>query len=134
MKGLRARDLLRLRRINQNQHMEVAVAHVADNWGNKPTCVRIPSGLRQTFSQPRYWHANVRDHRARARTQAHSGIQRIVASVPETAALFRRLRPFETATVMIGGDDLRRFRVFGDARVRSVAFGEQRWRLAIAEL
>ena len=78
----------------------------------------------QAFGKPRHRHTDVGDHGAGARPQAQAGVERVIAGMPEPAALLGRLRPFETAPTVIGCDRLRRFGLFGNARFRAMEFEE----------
>ena len=67
--------------------MEIAVADMADDWGHETTRIRILSRFRQAFGKPRHRHADVGDHGAGAGPQAQAGVERVIAGMPEPAAL-----------------------------------------------
>ncbi len=108
LERLGAVDLLRFGGIDQDQHVEIAVADMADDRSGEAVLVGIAAGVGQAFGEPRDRHADIGDHGARAGPQTKTGIERVVAGMPEPAAVFRRLGPFEAAAAMLCGDRLRR--------------------------
>lgn len=86
--------------------MKIAIADMAYNWRCKAVFVRIATRIRQAFGEPRDRDADICDDGARAGPQAETRIERVIAGMPEPAAVFRRLGPFKAAAAKFGGNRL----------------------------
>ena len=73
--------------------MEIAIADMAYDRGHETARICILSRFGQALCKPRHRHTDVGDHGAGARSQAQAGVERVIAGMPEPAALLGGLRP-----------------------------------------
>jgi hypothetical protein len=65
LRRLRILDFVGPDRIDQDQHVEIAVADMAGDGGSEPVRVGIGPRFGQAFGEPRDRHADIGDHGAR---------------------------------------------------------------------
>ena len=133
------RHLRRVRRVDQDDEVKIAVADVAE---------QRRSDMRRLRDVAR-WSAAMHSARREIGThtsvasRAQPGLQLqareigVVARLPQAAAVFRPGCPFEVRAAELGGNGLHGLRLLVDRRWRAVKFEKQRRRFAtrgLAEL
>ena len=111
--------------IDQHLHVEVAVAHVADDGVDQTMRLAIGLGGEDAFGQARNGHAAVGGNGAAAGAHLQQGEIRVVARGPQARALFGAAGPFEIAGAVFRRDGLHQLRLLGHAGRRAVEFKQQ---------
>ncbi len=114
-------------RIEGDQHVEVAVADVAHDHADQTALGHLVLGGGDAICQARDRHAGVGRERLFARHIVHARPVRIVARLPELAAVFGAIGEPIVAATEVGGDRLHLLDLLGDVGVGAVELHEQRW-------
>ena len=123
-KILGALDLVGVVEIDQQQHMEIAVADMADHRREKPLSAASRWVSRDAFGEPRDRHADVGRQRLRARPQTARRPIGVVPRLPQPGAVLGARRPIERPAAELLGDLAEALRLLGDARLGAVKFDE----------
>ncbi|CAM2144652.1 hypothetical protein PT2222_160115 [Paraburkholderia tropica] len=127
-------DFVGLVGVDQDRHVEVAVAHVAHDRAGQRRALQVGFGFRHAFGEARDWHADVGGHGAAAGFELQHREVGAVTRVPQAAAVFGARGPFEPFAAVLRRQFLHGLRLFGHARFGAVKLEEQRVLLAQAEV
>ena len=120
--------------VHQHQHMEIAVADMADDRRDQPHLGDVGLGLGDAFGEPRDRHADIGREPARAGPQRQRRPVGVVPRLPEFGPLLGDAGPQERPAAILRGDLAERLGLFGDAGVAAVELDEQARALRIVEL
>lgn len=99
-------DLGGIRCIEGAQHVEVSIAHMADNGGGKRDIRQVVAGLGNAFRQPGDGNANIGREYFAAGTQGAGGEIGIVAGGPELILIFQVFFPAKALAAVLAGKRL----------------------------
>ncbi len=120
--GQRSRHLLRVRRVDHQRDMEIAVADMADDRRDKAGRLDVLLGLDHAIGEPRNGNADVGRQELRSRPQGEARPIDVVARLPQPRAIFRPGGPFEIAAAPFRDDLAEHVGLFAHALVRAVEF------------
>src|SRR5438552_4499322 len=128
------RDFLRIVDVHQHQHMEIAVAGMADDRRDQAHFGDVGLGFGDAFGEPRNRHADIGRKPLGAGTQRQRRPVGVVPRLPELRPLLRDAGPPKRSPGLFLGDHAEGLGLFGDAGVAAVEFDEQARALRIVEL
>ena len=111
--------------VHQQDDVEIAVAHMADDRCQEAAFVDVAAGFEDALGEARDRHADIGGHALRSRLERQAGVIGIVAGLPQAVAVFGLGRPLEFVGAEIAGDGLDNFDLFDDALFGTVEFEKQ---------
>ncbi|SPC14782.1 hypothetical protein CO2235_220015 [Cupriavidus oxalaticus] len=123
--GLGLGHFLRLVRVDQDRHVEIAVADVADDRAGQGGGVQVLLGFGHALGQARDRHAHVGGDRLAAGLELQHRKVGGMARVPQPAAVLGARGPLEALAAVLGGDLLHGLGLLAHAGLGAVEFEEQ---------